>query len=310
MNTTNLPVRVGDIRWLSAPFGHIEPAQLGLIIAMEPSQEFVEVLLVHDDIEFQSDSDYVVELQSDDKTSSYVVQTRARGVIWTLQCGPLLARLEPSSEQSRTDIEFVPRSQRGAATGLEPSHQGTLEIQRFKQEQLQALRRISEDCTSALLDDTEVWRLDPRILEPEFVADKNNPQVYIGQLMKTMYTHSIIATPEDIQRLYAAGVFESDNWHGVLSEPSLELALVRAANELVDSALSMPDRSDDSATLRNSIEYISLVETEGGHYVSSDVGLVSDASFWADAIAPGTDAEKIAQLWAAPIFLQARTDRV
>lgn len=140
---TSSRVRRGDLRFARGLIGESLDPRLVLVLSVS-QLDFADVLLVHTATEMACDIDLVVPAAVSAAPYEIVVETDLRAVVWTLQLGPVVGRLDDGVISALGRDTTSPDS--AAPAGL---HRG-LKLAgpsdprwRFKQDEGTALRALS-----------------------------------------------------------------------------------------------------------------------------------------------------------------------
>lgn len=219
--SSTAPVVAGDLRVITA-LPH-EPAErrIGLVLRVEAPDEFADIMLVHSAPELATDRDAIVRAEVVSALYDIVVQTDLRAVVWTLQIGRCVARLD---DQSLAAIKAIA----GGGTGQEgitqpaiadagmlsgPPLAGPLDARwSFKESEGEVLRRLASDCTEALLDGDRVWQVDQNLLRPEILGTAEHPEQLLGEFLHWDRTRQLSLTDEDLECLLEDGALDPDSW--------------------------------------------------------------------------------------------------
>ena len=214
-------VAAGDLRAIDALAHQPAERRIGLVLRVDTSNEFADVLLVHSAPELATDRDAVVAADVASAPYDVVVQTDLRAAVWTLQ---LLHRVGHLDEQSLGAVKAVASD----VTMDKPSPQlamggtGTYSGTRlagpldgrwsFKESEGAALRRLAADCTEALLDEGLVWRVDQHLLRPDLLDLADDPALLILELLHWLDTRPLSLSREDLELLLSAEALDPDSW--------------------------------------------------------------------------------------------------
>ncbi|MXW76588.1 MAG: hypothetical protein F4Z58_11230 [Acidimicrobiaceae bacterium] len=212
-------VIVGDLR-IVTPLAHQQTdSRIVLVLGVEESDGFADVMLVHSATEFATDHDAIV-LADCSAPYDLVVQTDLRSVVWTFQLGSRVGNLS---------VEFVDTIKRWAADrgGDAASyseavvHHGTrlagvLDRRwEFKESEGTALRQLASDCIEALLDQGEIWRVHPSLLRPEQWDHFDDAETVLGEFVHWSATRELSVDDDDLELLLDVGALDIDAWFGL-----------------------------------------------------------------------------------------------
>lgn len=233
-------------------------SRLVLVLSIDSENEFAEVLLVHSAPEFATDQDAVLPGESTGAQYAIVVETDLRSIVWTLQLGKVVGYLDTETMIALGSVGAAEGERCGQLeTGLQLA--GRLDGRwEFKRSEGDALRRLSADCTSALLDSGMVWMIDPRLLRPELLDAASDPAAVIFELFHWFSTRETTIANEDLE--FAVDVLASataDTW-GRLGDIGLEL--VSSFAQLLERALAQCERPSDR-TLTGFLSMVGLDQT-------------------------------------------------
>lgn len=163
-------IRRGDMRVVQPPCCEDAAAtrRLCLVVAVDPTSEFAEVVLVHSAPELATSVDGVVPSSASGAPYDAVVQTDLRSVVWTFQVGRLVGRLDESALEALSSVALgEPASERLHGSKIWSGSALTGENDRrwaFKADEGSVFRILTRECTSALIDGGTVWEIDPDLL--------------------------------------------------------------------------------------------------------------------------------------------------
>ena len=163
-----LPTRViaGDLRVIKSLAHRSDVHRIGLVVRVDSTNDFVEVLLIHAAPELAAQCDLVVPSDFTSAPHDVVVQTDLRGVVWTLQLGnrvgrltePVLAAVRPiGNSLDGSGHPTAPAPPLGSChTGI--PLRGLLDRRwSFKESEGVEFRALTADCTKTLLDEEFAW---------------------------------------------------------------------------------------------------------------------------------------------------------
>jgi hypothetical protein len=214
----------GDLRIISGLSHLSADARIGLVLAVDSHNEFTEVLLVHSATELACETDAVVPKATSSAPYDLVVQTDLRAVVWTWQLGAAVGWLDERTLAAISSISAgaPPGSPTlagpaAAATVYSGTHLAGPTDGRwaFKEEEGDALRRLADDCTTALLDRGLVWRVDPGLLQPEWLDHADSPLDLLNELLHWAMTRTLTVADEDLDLLAESGALSVDAWRAL-----------------------------------------------------------------------------------------------
>ncbi len=237
----------GDLRIVQALSHAPTDSRIGLVLAVDPDNEFADVLLVHTASELACDTDGVVPRAASSAPFDIVVETDLRAVVWTWQLSASIGSLDDRALDAIASI--AARSREDADTSAGPTRLGDVypglrlagpSDQRwaFKEAEGDVLRSLSEDCTTALLDSGLLWRMDPGLLRPDLFSQAEAPSDVLDELLHWAMTRSLMLTEADLEELDQLGVFELDAWNA-LGDIGLDV-WIALQQVLLDAASGMP----------------------------------------------------------------------
>lgn len=214
----------GDLRIVQA-LSHV-PAdpRIGLVLAVDPDNEFADVLLVHTATELACDSDGVVSRTASASPYDIVVETDLRAVVWTWQLGASIGSVADRALDAIRSI--AARSREGAGAPAGPIEVGGVYSGlplagpsdprwSFKETEGHVLRRLSEDCTTALLDSGLVWQVDPGLLRPDLLDQAEASSDVLEELLHWVMTRKLTLTEADLEELDQVGMIDLDAWNAL-----------------------------------------------------------------------------------------------
>ncbi len=262
----------GDLRIVHAlPHMPADP-RIGLVLAVDPDNEFTDVLLGHTATELACDFDGVVPRWVSSAPYDVVVETDLRGVVWTWQLGAPIGSLDDRALDAIRSIASRSRQGSGASAGVTEAggiHSG-LRLAgpadprwSFKETEGHALRRLSEDCTTALLDSGLVWQVDPGLLRPDLLDQAEASTDVLDELLHWVMTRKLTLTEVDLEELNLLGMLDLDAWNAI---GDLGLDVWTALQEvLLDAA------SGGSTRVQSSRCLLTAAHLSAGEHVSFEV---------------------------------------
>ncbi len=146
-------LRRGDLRILRPLEFESDGSRIVLVADVDRARDVADVVLVHADPGLATESDVVVPKAVARSRFPVVVQTDLRSVVWTRQLGEKVGRLEAEQIEAINDlVDAGPgASVDGYSLGLplDGPFDGRWS---FKREEGADFRRLSADCTQALLE--------------------------------------------------------------------------------------------------------------------------------------------------------------
>jgi hypothetical protein len=208
----------GDIRFVTSFNGPSTEVRLALVLSVDTKRECAEVILVHTAVELACDFDGVV--RSDQASAQYdlVIETDLRAVVWSRQLAKAVGHLDAQVMDALGDVAVG-----HVADGTSTPHVRTgLHLAgpadprwAFKRSEGEALRRLSQDCTEALLDDATPWVLNPSLLRPNLLSEADDPSALVSELMNWLRTRPLSLIPADDDELLALGIDDVEAWAAV-----------------------------------------------------------------------------------------------
>lgn len=212
---TSSRVQRGDLRFASGLIGEPLDPRLVLVLSVDSQLDFADVLLVHTAAEMASDIDLVVPRSVSAAPYEVVVETDLRAVVWTIQLGPVVGRLDDvvisglGRDTTSPNMGAPPELLRGLQmAGPADPRWG------FKREEGAALRALSRDCTDALIDEG-AWLVDPGLLRPDLLDLADDPAALVVELVHWVDTRSLELTTAEIEVLLELGALDLDAWSAV-----------------------------------------------------------------------------------------------
>ena len=214
-------VAAGDLRAIEALAHQPTDRRIGLVLRVDTSNEFADVLLAHSAPERATDRDAILAADIVSAPCDLVIQTDLRAAVWTFQLGHSVGHLDEESLGAVKDIvgrdgTDEPASQHrtedgGIFSGTRLA--GPLDGRwSFKASEGDALRRLAADCTEALLDKGLVWRVEQRLLRPDLLDIANDPVRVLIEFLHWVRTRPLALTDEDLEVLLSVGALEPDSW--------------------------------------------------------------------------------------------------
>ena len=177
----------GDLRIVSPTAGD-RPAEsrLCLVVGVDPTDEFADVVLTHTAPELATSVDGVVPPELSGAPYDIVVQTDLRGAVWTLQLGRRVGWIDEPALKNLTSIvlgrtEDPDSSGVGLHAGI-PLQGPTDRRWSFKEEEGAELRRLTANCTDAVLDGDSVWEIDSGLLVSDRLGEPDDQVAIVAEL--------------------------------------------------------------------------------------------------------------------------------
>jgi len=246
--TSSPTIEPGQVRVLEpVPHDPCDP-RLGVVLAVDARNEFVEILLVHTSPELATDTDVVASRSATGLAHDLVVESDLRAIVWTTQLGPSIGSLELTSlisgvqspgQRADTDDQYP------TGTPLQGPADGRWS---FKEAEGSDLRALAADCTSALIDRELVWAVDPRLLRPDVLDLVDDPLALIAEVIHWLRTRKTCLAAEDARDVQLlVSTLDPATWREV---PDLASTIVDALCPLlVDAATTAADELGDTIAL-------------------------------------------------------------
>ena len=255
LTTTATPIRIGDIRRVEALAGlQAQPRAALVVRTIADSHDSSEIMLVHDRIEMAMPDDVILHPGGTLFEHGLVVQTRIRGVVWNLQVGKLLARLETHQMDA---VASVASSRAPSSTNVitGKSIAGSEDERRsFQESELQELLNLSADYADSILDDDGPWRIDTDLVSPRLLELAENPSIILTEVMHLLRTRQVAATIDDLEALAESGVFVISAWKSTTYGNELASQIAIGVRALIECALTeLEDTDRDDRNTRGSV---------------------------------------------------------
>lgn len=237
-------VRRGDLRFVRGMPGEPVEARLVLVLSVDSDHDFAEILLLHTETEMACDVDAVLPRAVSAAPYDVVVQTDLRGVVWTLQLGSAVGRLDDhvlsTLETGANDL--VGDRPSAVYRGLRLAGPADPRWD-FKRSEGVELRALTSDCTEALLDEGH-WIVDPGLLRPDLLDLADDPEALIAELVHWVETRSLALSPAEIETLLELGALDTDAWATV---GDLGLDIWTAIQSLVVTSATATERQSEGS---------------------------------------------------------------
>jgi hypothetical protein len=187
------------------------------VLSVNSQHDFAEVLLVHTSPEMACEVDGIVMRHLSWAPYDLVVETDLRGAVWTQQLAAAVGHVDESVFDalsriaSGSEVDIGRSAEQAVHSGTHLAGPSDTRWA-FKEAEGDSLRRISRDCSDALLDDSVTWLVDPRLLRPELLDLADNREVLIIELLDWVQTRALTLAPSDLDILIEMGVMESEAW--------------------------------------------------------------------------------------------------
>jgi|ETNmetMinimDraft_8_1059916.scaffolds.fasta_scaffold16747_2 hypothetical protein len=214
-------VSVGDLRVIEALSHRPADQRIGLVLRIDSTNEFAEVLLVHSAPELATTRDVVVETDVAPVPYKVVVQTELRGVVWILQLGRRVGHFDEQvftavkSVGNTTAVRDLSEVAASEVSGIYSGSRLAGPLDRrwsFKESEGAALRNLTADCTEALLDHGLVWQMDARLLLPDLLDLAHDPEQFLNELIHWVSTRSLAVADDDLEMLLSVGALQPESW--------------------------------------------------------------------------------------------------
>jgi hypothetical protein len=240
----NHEIRRGDIRKVKASNKEGFESRLVLVVAVDQRYEFSEVLLIHTYREQATSADAVFFPNEVGTHYPIVVETDIRGFVRTVQIGVAVAKLS----NDEMDVINAVIAGDGEAVSLDKSGMqisGPADPRwEFKLGEIEALNRLSDNCTSVLLGGEPLWQVDPGLIELLNSKSVHDTESMVYELMGILRTQKVVLTLNDLEVLEGRGLLEIDVWVQTFGK-STGRDLFMSFQSLIDSALSSIDNLDE-----------------------------------------------------------------
>lgn len=288
------PLAVGDIRKVVPPFGSDRESKLVLVVRLSSEREYAEIMLVHTTPAMSNHRDIIVHAENAEE-EVYVVQTRARGIVWYLQFGHAVHSLRPDDLDRIKTALVSGASLNRKVPANRPEISQSEGFHEFMESQQQVLWSISRDCTTTKLRDEWAWRLDPRLIDPLVVRQQTDPNSYMGKLMHVLATHNIHIAEGDRSDLIGAEILDPNMWESILTKPDTASEIVAGVVPLLCEQISAraPDLAEagDLVPLSH-LRLREMMTTDKSNQLG--LGIVTAPELWSNGIpSPLTDSRSI-----------------
>jgi hypothetical protein len=209
-------VRRGDLRFVSSVDGPTAEVRLVLVLSVETNRACAEVILVHTATELACDVDGIVRSDQSSAPYAVVIETDLRGVVWSWQIAKAVGHVSEHVLETLGDVTSRRDSSGPSGEYVEIGLRlaGAADSRwAFKKDEGEAFRRLTRDCTEALLDDAvDPWVVDPGLLRPELLDLADDRAAVVSELMHWLRTRPVSLNPEDVERLLSLDVLDYDAW--------------------------------------------------------------------------------------------------
>ena len=160
----------GDLRIVQPPCreGAAGTRRLCLVVGVDSTSEFADIVLVHSAPELATNLDGVIPSSTSGVPYATVVQTDLRGIAWTFQIGSSVGHLDESTLEALSSIALgKPGTERAGGREVWSGSALTGESDRrwaFKTDEGSMFRILTRECTAALIDGSTIWEIDQGLL--------------------------------------------------------------------------------------------------------------------------------------------------
>lgn len=213
----------GDLR-IVAPTAGDRPAEsrLCLVLGVDPTDEFADVVLTHTAPELATSVDGVVPPELSGAPYDIVVQTDLRGAVWTLQLGRRVGWIDEPALNNLTSIVLGrtedPDSSGGGLHAGIPLQGPADRRWSFKEEEGAELRRLTANCTDAVLDGDSVWEIDSGLLVSDHLGEPDDQVAIVAELWewtRTRRTRHVTMTDDALAQLLDSSGTGLERWSDV-----------------------------------------------------------------------------------------------
>ena len=220
--------------------------RIAMVTRSKSDDEFIEIMLCHDETELLSIVDVFVAADESGLTYDLVVQTDLHSVIWKDQVVKKIGRV--SSEKVKSILEYSQDPDvviDGIISGV--SIRGYMDPRwGFKENEGQVFRSICSDCVSQVLQFNESMQvtLDVEIFSGEF-CDENE----LYALLQLIKEKKVLMDDVDRNRIIALGVNKRSYWMSRFPDNGIADVLHSVACEVLKILISTENEIDDSSML-------------------------------------------------------------
>jgi hypothetical protein len=237
---------VGDFIVIKNKYSSLGPRRIAMVTRSKSDDEYVEIMLSHDEAELLSIVDVFIAAEESGLTYDLVVQTDLHSVIWKDQVVKRIGRI--SSEK----VEGILKHSQdpdvvidGVISGV--SIRGFMDPRwAFKENEGRIFRSICSDCVSQVLqigESIEVT-LDVDIFSSEF-CDENE----LYSLLQLIKEKKVLLDDVDRNRIIALGVNKRSYWMSRFPDNGFADVLHSVACEVLKILISTENEIDESLML-------------------------------------------------------------
>lgn len=188
------PVARGDVR-LVEPLPWMEGRRrLAVVRRVDAQRDAAEMMLAHPWPELATDTDAVIASDDSGLPHPLVVECYVRGPAWLLQLHERVGVLEESLLRDIGDV-VVDRDRTVEGVHAGPPLAGPTDPRwHFKEDEVAEWGTLTDDCATALLEDDDPWRLDPKRLNPQTYGETADPSTLPREHLRLAETVHLVAT--------------------------------------------------------------------------------------------------------------------
>lgn len=266
----------GDVRIVTAPCGERgADSRICLVVGTDPAGEFADIVLAHSTTELATGIDGVVARARSGAPYDIVVETDLRGAVWTFQVGRLIGHLDEDVLHALSSIAVGDPTSAPSLTGGDvwsgPPLLGESDRRwRFKEDEGEAFRSLSHDCTAVLVDGGTFWVVDPALIRSGQLEGALDPYVIedFWEWRSTRRTRRLTITDDLLDEMLG----HEPASPGSGDDLALELSTLAWEVAIEVSTTGQPDRS--LATARGVLTTRSLLRA--AHQSFDDIHLLGE----------------------------------
>ena len=188
------PVARGDIRVIE-PLPWMEGRKrLAVVRSVDTQGDAAEMMLAHPWPELATDTDAVIASDDSGLPHPLVVECYVRGPVWLLQLRERVGILTESLLKAIGDV-VVDGDRTVNEVHAGPPLAGPTDPRwHFKEDEVLEWRTLTDDCTAALLEDDDLWLLEPERLHPQTYGETSDPSTPPREHLRLAETVHLVAT--------------------------------------------------------------------------------------------------------------------
>ena len=183
-------------------------ARLCVILEVHSESNYCEIMLIHHEEDMATNDDLVISNDATDHYQTMIIQTDCHSVVFLLQLGEYLDELTPTEMESIRCVKSGRRIvEQNVYKGMPIA--GRLDYRwRFKANEGDIIRMLSNDCVEALIKGKVQTFVDPGVLSPELLRKLEDPIPVLINVIESLSGN----VASDSSVLSELGALDREQW--------------------------------------------------------------------------------------------------